>query len=77
MDVVLAASQGKVDHDRLVALLSSWEYEPQFVTRSQVDEWQLVDNSIDAIFAAYDSGPISDDEYELITSAAKVHRSAS
>lgn len=72
MELIRRAGRGEIARDELVRLLKGWEFDPQVVTHSLLDEWNLVDNSVDAIVAAYDEDLITEDEYEELVAAAKV-----
>lgn len=64
MDVVMRA---EIDHDELVRVLKTWHYEPQYKTTGLADDWQIVENSFDAVEFAYMSLKlISADDYAAI-----------
>lgn len=64
MDVVMRA---EIDHDELVRVLKAWHYEPQYKTTGLADDWQIVENSFDAVEFAYMSLKlISADDYAAI-----------
>lgn len=71
MELVRRAQRGEIAHDRFVSLLKGWAYEPQYRTTSEADDWELVDNSFDAVEFAYMAlDLIDDDEYAEIVSAS-------
>lgn len=73
MDVVRRAERGEMDHDELVRVLKTWHYEPQYKTSGLGDDWQIVENSFDAVEFAYMSlNLISADDYAAIAEAARI-----
>lgn len=70
MELVRRAERGEIEHDRLVELLKSWDYEPSDTTRDLLDIRIEVANSLDAVDVALDNGLITEDEYYDIMDAA-------
>lgn len=71
MDVVRRAQRGEIDHDELVRVLMSWPFEPQYRTTGLADDWEILDNSFDAVEHAYISlDLLTEEDYAAIVAAA-------
>ena len=71
MELVRQAQRGEISHEEFVELLKHWNYDPQYKTQGEADDWEVVDNSFDAVYHAYVGlDLLSDEEYEEIESAA-------
>lgn len=71
MELVRQAQRGEISHEEFVELLKQWNYDPQYKTQGEADDWEVVDNSFDAVYHAYVGlDLLSDEEYEEIESAA-------
>lgn len=71
MELVRQAQRGEIPHEEFVELLKHWNYDPQYKTQGEADDWEVVDNSFDAVYHAYVGlDLLSDEEYEEIESAA-------
>ena len=71
MELVRQAQRGEITHQEFVELLKHWNYDPQYKTQGEADDWEVVDNSFDAVYHAYlGLDLLSDEEYEEIESAA-------
>ena len=71
MDVVRRGQRGEIDHDELVRILKTWPYEPQYRTTGLADDWEIVDNSFDAVELAHISlNLLTEADYAAIASAA-------
>ncbi len=66
MDVVRAAASGILSREQLVRILGSWDYEPHYRTVGLADDWELRDNSFDAVVHAFTSALIDEKDYEFI-----------
>jgi len=55
MGLVRMAYDGEIDHDTLIYWLTRWHDEPQYQVTHPADDWQVRENSADAIFLAYDA----------------------
>lgn len=66
MDVVRAAASGILSREQLVRILGSWDYEPQYRSIGLADDWELRDNSFDAVVHAFTSSLIDQGDYECI-----------
>ncbi|MDQ1217451.1 hypothetical protein [Microbacterium arborescens] len=66
MDVVRAAAGGIISREQLVQVLGSWDYEPQYRSIGLADDWELRDNSFDAVVHAFTSSLIDEGDYECI-----------
>lgn len=72
MELVRQAQRGVIDHDDLVALLKNWRYDATYTTRDESDDWEVVDNSFDAVYHAYVGlDLLTDKEYEEIERVAR------
>jgi hypothetical protein len=71
MELVRQAQRGEISHEEFVELLKQWNYDPQYKTQGEADDWEVVDNSFDAVYHAYVGlDLLSDEEYEEIERAA-------
>jgi len=71
MELVRQAQRGEISHEEFVELLKHWNYDPQYKTQGEADDWEVVDNSFDAVYHAYVGlDLLSDEEYEEIERAA-------
>ena len=71
MELVRQAQRGEISHEEFVELLKRWSYDPQYKTQGEADDWEVVDNSFDAVYHAYVGlDLLSDEEYEEIERAA-------
>ena len=71
MELVRQAQRGEISHEEFIELLKHWNYDPQYKTQGEADDWEVVDNSFDAVYHAYVGlDLLSDEEYEEIESAA-------
>lgn len=71
MELVRQAQRGEIPHEEFIELLKHWNYDPQYKTQGEADDWEVVDNSFDAVYHAYVGlDLLSDEEYEEIESAA-------
>lgn len=71
MELVRQAQRGEISHEEFVELLKHWSYDPQYKTQGEADDWEVVDNSFDAVYHAYVGlDLLSDEEYEEIERAA-------
>lgn len=71
MELVRQAQRGEISHEEFVELLKHWKYDPQYKTQGEADDWEVVDNSFDAVYHAYVGlDLLSDEEYEEIERAA-------
>lgn len=71
MELVRQAQRGEIPHEKFVELLKHWNYDPQYKTQGEADDWEVVDNSFDAVYHAYVGlDLLSDEEYEEIERAA-------
>lgn len=67
MDLVRRAQRGDISHQELVDALKGFPFKPQYRTAGQADDWELVEDSIDAALHAYISlNLLSNEEYEAI-----------
>ncbi|MDQ1176689.1 hypothetical protein [Microbacterium sp. SORGH_AS_0421] len=66
MEVVRAAERGILSREQLVRILGSWDYEPQHRSIGLADDWELRDNSFDAVVHAFTSSLIDGGDYECI-----------
>ena len=70
MELVRQAQRGEISHEEFVELLKHWNYDPQYKTQGEADDWEVVDNSFDAVYHAYVGlDLLSDEEYEEIERA--------
>ena len=77
MALVRQAQRGDIDHEEFVALLKNWQYEPKHKSRGESDDWEIVDNSFDAIYHAYVGlDLLSDEEYEEVERVANTSNAA-
>ena len=76
IDIVRRAAEGAIDHDELVRILKTWHYEPQYKTSGLGDDWQIVENSFDAVEFAYISDLLTDEDYAAIVEAAPAAESS-
>lgn len=71
MELVRQAQRGEISHEEFVEALKHWNYDPQYKTQGEADDWEIVDNSFDAVLHAYVGlDLLSDEEYEEIERAA-------
>jgi len=71
MELVRQAQRGEISHEEFVEALKHWNYDPQYKTQGEADDWEVVDNSFDAVLHAYVGlDLLSDEEYEEIERAA-------
>lgn len=71
MELVRQAQRGEIPHEEFVELLKHWNYDPEYKTKSEADDWEIVDNSFEAVYHAYIGlDLLSDEEYEEIERAA-------
>lgn len=71
MELVRQAQRGEISHEEFIELLKHWNYDPQYKNQGEADDWEVVDNSFDAVYHAYVGlDLLSDEEYEEIESAA-------
>ncbi|PZT98887.1 MAG: hypothetical protein DI630_18315 [Gordonia sp. (in: high G+C Gram-positive bacteria)] len=71
MELVRQAQRGEISHEEFVEALKHWNYDPQYKTQGEADDWEVVDNSFDAVYHAYVGlDLLSDEEYEEIERAA-------
>ena len=71
MELVRQAQRGEISHEEFVELLKHWNYDPQYKTQGEADDWEVVDDSFDAVYHAYVGlDLLSDEEYEEIERAA-------
>ncbi|RWR16196.1 hypothetical protein D8Y23_14010 [Microbacterium enclense] len=50
-----------------MAALKSWPFQPQYRTEGEADDWEFVEDSLDAVVYAYiELDLLSEDEYNLI-----------
>lgn len=67
MDLVRQAQRGEIDHQRFVTSLTNWPFKPQYRTGGEVDDWEFVEDSFDAVLHAYIAlNLLSEEEYEAI-----------
>ena len=73
LDAVRLANRGELDRDDLVAILSTWTYDPRCRRIVSVPQTFLEPNSLDAVDVAYfDCGLLTDDQYSRILRDARV-----
>ena len=70
MDLVRQARDGEISGDDLVAVLSTWQFEPQQRTRGLTDDWESRPNSFDAVQYAYNLDLLDEDAYRRIADRA-------
>ena len=70
MDLVRRARDGEISGDDLVAVLSTWRFEPQHRTRGLTDDWESRPNSFDAVEYAFHLGLLDEDAYRRIADRA-------
>lgn len=67
MELVRRAHRGELSHEQLVAALETWPFQPQYRTKGESDDWEFVEDSLDAVVYAYiELDLLSEDEYNLI-----------
>lgn len=50
-----------------MAALKTWPFQPQYRTKGEADDWEFVEDSLDAVVHAYiELDLLSEDEYNLI-----------
>ncbi|GAA0490176.1 hypothetical protein [Microbacterium aurantiacum] len=70
MELVRRAQRGEIDHGEFVALLKNWRYDPKYTVHDESDDWEIADNSFDAVYHAYVGlDLLTAEEYEEIQKA--------
>lgn len=67
MDLVRRAQRGELDHERLVAALMNWPFQPQYRTTGLADDWEFVEDSLDAVLFAFSLDMLSEEEFGAIS----------
>lgn len=71
MEIVRQAQRNEIDHETLVATLQGWPFRPQYRTVSEIDDWEVVEDSLDAVLHAYIAlDLLSEAEYDTICTIA-------
>ena len=68
MDLVRRAQRGELDHEPFVAALMNWPFQPQYRARGLTDDWEFVEDSLDAVQYALAIDMLSEAEYSEIVS---------
>jgi hypothetical protein len=71
MDVVRRARDGEISGADLVAVLLTWQFEPQHRSRGLTDDWEFRSNSFDAVQFAYNLDLLDEDAYRRIADRAE------
>lgn len=66
MDLVRRAEHGELDHKQLVAALMTWQFQPQYRPSGLADDWEFVEDSLDAVLYAFELDLLSEREYGAI-----------
>lgn len=67
MDLVRRAQRGELDHEDLVAALMDWPFQPQYQTTGLADDWEFVEDSLDAVLFAFSLDMLSEEEFGAIS----------
>lgn len=67
MDLVRRAQRGELDHEHLVAALMDWPFQPQYRTTGLADDWEFVEDSLDAVLFAFCLDMLSEEELGAIS----------
>lgn len=67
MDLVRRAQRGELDHEHLVTVLMEWPFQPQYRTTGLADDWEFVEDSLDAVLFAFSVGMLSEEEFGAIS----------
>lgn len=67
MDLVRRAQRGELDHEHLVTALMNWPFQPQYRTTGLADDWEFVEDSLDAVLFAFSLDVLSEEEFGAIS----------